>query len=90
MLGRPRPRPDLLHNAEAPIDPDGQLLALENQVRPPALRLPKDRSAYESAKLLTWLKGDALGGRALRDYGCIAEPGRGWIMPKVLPSVSLA
>ena len=30
------------------------------------------------------------GGRALRDYGCIAEPGTGWIMPKVLPSVSLA
>jgi ABC-type multidrug transport system ATPase subunit len=30
------------------------------------------------------------GGRALRDYGCNAEPGTGWIMPKVLPSVSLA
>ena len=28
--------------------------------------------------------------RCCCDYGCIAEPGRGWIMPKVLPSVSLA
>ena len=30
------------------------------------------------------------GRHTLGGYGCIAEPGTGWIMPKVLPSVSLA
>jgi hypothetical protein len=55
--------------------------------RPEAL---KARSARQSAKHLTLPKGDALGGRWRRDYGCIPEPGSGWIMPKVLPSVSLA
>ena len=38
----------------------------------------------------SWAGGADERRRALRGYGCIAEPGTGWIMPKVLPSVSLA
>ena len=46
--------------------------------------------ADKTTTLRMVLAAPTSGGSALRDYGCIAEPGTGWIMPKVLPSVSLA
>ena len=51
---------------------------------------PSRARSHSSAKQFALLKGDALGERSRRDYGCSREPGSGWMMPKVLPSVSFA
>jgi ABC-2 type transport system ATP-binding protein len=51
---------------------------------------PNDADKTTTPRMVLGLAAPTSGGRALRDYGCNAEPGTGWIMPKVLPSVSLA
>jgi ABC-type multidrug transport system ATPase subunit len=51
---------------------------------------PNGADETTTPRMVLGLAAPSSCGLALKDYGCNAEPGTGWIMPKVLPSVSLA